>query len=104
MIRILLALSKISGIADAFIKKNVSVFNSNNTDEIINYLVKINNKITKELVFEHLEWADRVIQRCQDLDIHILPIYHTGYPSKLKELSNPPAVLYLRGNMSSDVI
>ena len=63
MIRILLALSKISGIADAFIKKNVSVFNSNNTDEIINYLVKINNKITKELVFEHLEWADRVIQR-----------------------------------------
>ena len=45
MIRILLALSKISGIADAFIKKNVSVFNSNNTDEIINYLVKINDKI-----------------------------------------------------------
>lgn len=100
MIRILLALSKISGIADAFIKKNVSVFNSNNTDEIINYLVKINDKITKELVSEHLEWADRVIQRCQDLDIHILPIYHTEYPSKLRELSNPPAVLYLRGNMS----
>ena len=54
MIRILLALSKISGIADAFIKKNVSVFNSNNTDEIINYLVKINDKITKEIVSEHL--------------------------------------------------
>ena len=100
MIRILLALSKISGIADAFIKKNVSVFKSNNIDEIINHLVKINNKITKDLIYEHLEWADRVIQRCQDLNIHILPIYHTEYPSKLKELSNPPAVLYLRGNMS----
>ena len=100
MIRILLAISKISGIADAFIKKNVSVFNSNNADEVISNLVKLNNKITKELISEHVEWADKVIRRCRDLDIHILPIYHPEYPSKLKELSNPPAVLYLLGNLS----
>lgn len=100
MIRTLLALSKIPGIADAFIKKNISVFQSNNTDEIIEHLSNVNNKISRELILENIEWADKIIHRCQDLGITILPIYDSKYPSNLKVLSNPPAVLYLLGNIS----
>lgn len=100
MIQILLALSKIPGIADAFIKKNISVFKLSNTDEIISNLSKINDKISYESISENMEWANKVIHRCQQLGVKMLPIYHSEYPSKLKELSNPPAVLYLLGNTS----
>lgn len=41
MIRVLLALGKISGIGDAFIKKNLSVFNLKATDKVIKRLSEI---------------------------------------------------------------
>lgn len=100
MIRILLALGKISGIADAFIKKNLSAFKLGTTDKAIDQLSKVSDKISRESISEHLDWADKVIRRCEELGIVILPIYDPNYPSRLKELSNPPAVLYLLGNTS----
>ena len=100
MIRILLALGKISGIADTFIKKNLSAFKLETTDKIIDQLSKINNKISHEAISEHLGWADKVIKRCEELGIVILPIYNPNYPSRLKELSNPPVILYLLGNLT----
>ena len=53
MIRILLALSKISGIANAFIKKNVSVFNSNNT-ELLNVEQVKEKLLTLEYIRDEL--------------------------------------------------
>ena len=99
MIRTLLAITKISGIADGFIKKHISVFTRNtNCEEIVNILAKESNKITPKIVSENLEWADNVIRTCNDLGITMCPIFDKNYPHLLKEISNPPAILYLLGN------
>lgn len=100
MIRVLLALGKISGVGDAFIKKNLSVFNLKTADEVIEQLSKITEKVSFETISEHLNWAENVVRRCNELNIKILPIYSLDYPKNLKELSNPPSVLYLLGNTS----
>lgn len=100
MIKVLLALGKISGVGDAFIKKNLSVFNLRTPDKVIEKLSEINDKVTFEKISEHLNWAENVVKRCNELDITMLPIYSLDYPRKLKELSNPPSVLYLMGNTS----
>lgn len=100
MIRVLLALGKISGIGDAFIKKNISVFNLKTTDKVIEQLSKITDKVSFEAISEHINWAENVVKRCNELNIRILPIYSLDYPKYLKELSNPPSVLYLLGNTS----
>ncbi len=100
MIRVLLALGKISGIGDAFIKKNLSVFNLKATDKVIKRLSEINDKVSFEAVSKYLNWAENVVKRCNELDIKMLPIYSMKYPEKLKELNNPPSVLYLMGNTS----
>lgn len=100
MIRVLLALGKISGVGDAFIKKNLSVFNLKTADEVIEQLSKITDKVSFETISEHLNWAENVVRRCNELNIKILPIYSLDYPKNLKELSNPPSVLYLLGNTS----
>lgn len=100
MIKVLLALGKISGIGDAFIKKNLSVFNLKTTDKVIEQLSKITDKVSFETISEHLNWAENIVRQCNELNIKILPIYSLDYPKKLKELNNPPSVLYLLGNTS----
>ena len=100
MIRILLALGKIPGIGDAFIKKNLSIFYLKNTDKAIEQLSKITDKVSFKTISEHLNWAENVVKRCNELNIKILPIYSLEYPKNLLELSNPPSVLYLLGNAS----
>lgn len=98
MLRTLLALTRISGIADAFIKKHLSVFYFSSPEKAIQELASESKKISESEIDEHLVWADSVIAQCEELGIEILPIYNESYPVKLKEMSNPPAVLYLLGN------
>ena len=100
MIKVLLALKRISGIGDAFIKKNLPVFNLKTANHAIEVLSKINNNVSFETLSEHLNWAENVVKRCEELNITILPIYSSNYPKNLRELSNPPSVLYLLGNSS----
>ena len=67
--------------------------------DIINELSQINDKISQDTISMNYAWADDVIQQCYQNNIKILPIYDPLYPRKLKELSNPPSILYLLGNI-----
>ncbi len=99
MLRTLLAISHISWISDAFIHKHLSIFSSHDIWMIINELSQINDKISQDTISMNYAWADDVIQQCYQNNIKILPIYDPLYPRKLKELSNPPSILYLLGNI-----
>ncbi len=46
-----------------------------------------------------LEKAYEVIARCNELGISILSLDDPGYPDKLREIPDPPAVLYVKGRL-----
>lgn len=43
--------------------------------------------------------AQEIIDRCISLDYTVLTIDEKGYPKNLLEIYNPPAVLYIKGNL-----
>lgn len=45
--------------------------------------------------------AEREIKQAQKLDIHIIPLDSERYPRLLKEIYDPPIVLYVNGNLDA---
>ena len=97
MLKLILALLKIKGIGNAFIKKNRNLFFLSK-EETEHELLSISDKITSELINANLSYADSLIQRCDNLGIRIISIVDSIYPQSLLELSDPPAILFLLGN------
>ena len=46
-----------------------------------------------------LEEADRILGECQRLGLRVLTIQDTEYPDRLRNIYDPPLVLYVRGHM-----
>lgn len=46
-----------------------------------------------------LDTAERILADCQRLDHHILTIQDAAYPSRLKNIYDPPCLLYWKGRM-----
>lgn len=46
-----------------------------------------------------LRTADRILADCQRLDIRILTIQDAEYPSRLKNIYDPPCLLYVKGRL-----
>ncbi|RKJ78246.1 DNA-protecting protein DprA [Butyricicoccus sp. 1XD8-22] len=44
-----------------------------------------------------LDGADRIMEECAKKDIHILTLGDSGYPERLRNIYDPPLVLYWRG-------
>lgn len=59
----------------------------------------LNDKDISALEATPLEKAYEVIARCNELGISILSLDDPSYPEKLKELYDPPAVLYMKGRL-----
>lgn len=97
MLKLILALLKIKGIGNAFIRKNRNLFFLSK-EETEHELLNISDKITSELINANLSYADSLIQRCDNLGIRIISIVDSIYPQNLLELSDPPAILFLLGN------
>ena len=98
----LLALSSIKGIGPAFIKKAVStdMFSSHNIiSEIKNILSSSKKDIDEDEIFNLVEEAKETLFRCQEESIEIIPILSEDYPLQLKEIKDPPPVLYCKGNL-----
>ena len=55
----------------------------------INFILTANEKIVKA----DIDWQ-------QNNDCHIITFFDKNYPNKLKEISDPPPFLYIRGNLS----
>ena len=59
----------------------------------------LNAKDISALAAEPLTNAYAVIERCNKLGISIVSLDDPSYPAKLKEICDPPAVLYMKGHM-----
>lgn len=98
----LLALSSIKGIGPAFIKKAVSsdmFSNFNVIEEIKNILSSSKKEIDEDEIFNLVEEAKETIFRCKEEGIEIIPILSENYPIQLKEIKDPPPVIYCKGNL-----
>lgn len=45
--------------------------------------------------------ADRILADCQRLDLDILTIQDAGYPNRLRNIYDPPCLLYVRGRLQA---
>lgn len=94
-IKNILALSMIKGIGPAFIKRNISRIAS---DTDCYALVEEYKAEQTESVSDCLEKADKIIEDCAHYGIEMISITSPDYPNRLKEISDPPSVLFVKGN------
>lgn len=91
----ILALSMIKGIGPAFIKSNRVRIES---DKDCYALVEEYKAEQIESVPTCLEKADKIIEDCARYGIEMISISSPDYPNCLKEINDPPCVLFVKGN------
>ncbi len=94
----ILALSMIKGVGANFIKKNLSLISAYENN--LEMLAGMGGKINMEEITANLPAARSMLQRCEALNIQAISILDSNYPSKLKELKDPPPFLYCLGNLA----
>jgi len=101
----LLALSQIQGLGPITLKKVLDFFNDPKTcyEATFNEYLKAGlAEITVKKIFEEknkLE-PDKLIEELNKKGIKIVSIYDNEYPSLLKEIYDPPFILYYQGNIN----
>jgi DNA processing protein len=94
----ILALSMIKGVGDAFVKTNLIKIETY-IDDIDLLGNMLGGKVTVDGINENLPLAAKIIEDCAENDIKMIPIISEQYPLLLKEIKNPPTILYLKGNI-----
>lgn len=93
----ILILSMVKGIGPAFIKKNCNrLINDSSCDQI----VKESKPEELDKLVSYAKTAEEIMSDCEDNDIKMVSIIDAEYPSQLKEIGDPPSILFLKGNMS----
>ena len=59
----------------------------------------LNVKNIEKLKKINMDKAHQIVERCKELGYEIITIENPKYPKKLKNISNPPAVLYVNGEL-----
>lgn len=59
----------------------------------------LNVKNIEKLKKINMDKAHQIVERCKELGYEIITIENPKYPKKLKNISNPPAVLYVKGEL-----
>ena len=59
----------------------------------------LNKHQTDALCDKDLSGAQEILRTCEQKKIQILTIEDSGYPDRLREISDPPLVLYVRGTL-----
>lgn len=91
----IIILTQVKGIGPAFFKSNrARLMNCDDCKEIIKE--KNADALSDYAVYEH--FADSVINDCEALEIKAISCFSPEYPQQLLEISDPPAVLYVKGN------
>ena len=62
-----------------------------------NELPSLSGRAKESLVDKSMEEPDRILSECERLGHRILTMADAGYPERLRNIYDPPAVLYLRG-------
>ena len=96
-IKNILILSMVKGIGPAFIKKNCHrLINDSSCDQI----VKESKPEELDNLVTYAKTADEIMSDCEANDIKMVSIIDTDYPSQLKEIGDPPSILFIKGNLS----
>ena len=96
-IKNILILSMVKGIGPAFIKKNCHrLINDSSCDQI----VRESKPEELDNLVSYAKTADEIMSDCKDNDIKMVSIIDAEYPSQLKEIGDPPSVLFIKGNLS----
>jgi DNA processing protein len=98
----IIALSELKGIGPAFVKKVVSnnSFEAANTIHEIKEITTANNKqFDDDTIYEAVERAKEIVFKCKEEGITIIELTCEDYPALLKEIKDPPSVIYCKGNL-----
>jgi DNA processing protein len=98
----IIALSELKGIGPAFIKKVVSknTFETSNIIQEIKELTAAHNKqFDDDTIYEAIQIAKEIISKCKVEGITIVEFPNEDYPALLKEIKDPPSVIYCKGNL-----
>lgn len=57
------------------------------------------SKVREALLDKDLSGAEKILNDCERLGIHLLTIQDAAYPERLRQLDTAPCVLYLRGRL-----
>jgi len=102
--RYILALSKIKGVGPAFIKKRLTIFQkySNDINSFkIAFSKSLSEKEEKKIDIEYyLDEANILLEECKKENIVVIDISNILYPKNLLELTDPPPILYAKGNLN----
>lgn len=99
----IIALSELKGIGPAFVKKVVSkkTFETNNPIQEIKEIIAANNKqFDDDTIYEAVEIAKEIVTNCKEEGITIIAFTSEDYPILLKEIKDPPPVIYCKGNLN----
>ena len=98
----IIGLSKLNGIGPTIIKKSVSK-NSFQTTHIIKEIKEIieanNKQFDNDTIYEAVESAKDILLKCKEEGITIIELTSKDYPALLKEIKDPPPVIYCIGNL-----
>ena len=98
----IIALSELKGIGPAFVKKVVSknTFETTNIIQEIKEIITTNNKqFDDDTIYEAVESAKDIVFKCKEEGITIIEFTSEDYPTLLKEIKDPPSVIYCKGNL-----
>ncbi len=60
-------------------------------------LIPLRPTLRRALLDKELDGAERILADCERLGVRIQTIQDADYPQRLKQIADPPAVLYLKG-------
>ena len=93
----IIILSMVKGIGPAFIKKNCHrLINDSSCEQ----LVRESKPEELDNLVDYAKAADKILSDCEANNIKMVSIVDVDYPSQLKEIGDPPSILFLKGNLA----
>ena len=59
--------------------------------------IPLKPQVRQGLMEKELDSAERILEQCEMLGLRIMTFQDADYPTRLKQLADPPALLYIRG-------
>ena len=68
-------------------------------EERLSELADLPAQERRMLCSRNLERTEQILALCQEKNIRILTLHDAAYPDRLRQIADPPLVLYVRGNL-----
>jgi len=74
-----------------------AVYNASDRDFLD--VAGIKHEDVKQLMHKDLEIAGSIINKCKETGCRAITLYDSDYPDRLRNIHNPPIVIYVKGNL-----